>query len=154
MASSLADSCLIWDAHLHPMLVADSSAEHLRQVLDRTRCSKALEAGELVFMTDFTPHEVLLQHESTQRTFFRLVVGNLSVWESQTCSANPLGIQPDAEISHSNKFADVSQADTSLQTPENDPTHQQCANTLVAANSMLFTGFCLLYTSPSPRDRG
>lgn len=107
MTSSVSDSCRVWDTTIDPTWIAsDGDIEHMRKALDRTSKSRSLQAGEMVFMSDLTPHEVLPQASSSERTYFRLIVGKVSVWEAKTCTANPLGTQPDAKITHENKFAE------------------------------------------------
>lgn len=63
-----------------------------------------LDASELCWITDRTPHESLPVPEDTQRQFFRLVVGKIDVWYEQHNTPNPKGILPDAEIVSYNKF--------------------------------------------------
>eukprot|EP01052_Picozoa_sp_SAG31_P035500 SAG31_NODE_4293_length_3375_cov_6.098901_1_plen_1019_part_10 len=107
MASSVDDSCRVWDTSIAPMVIGnDGDIEHLRNVLDRTSESRTLKAGELVFMSDLTPHEVLPQKASSERTYFRLIVGKVSIWDAKISTPNPLGIQPDAEITFEDKFAE------------------------------------------------
>ena len=66
-----------------------------------------LRAGELVWMTDSTPHESMPLARGTMRQYFRLVSGKISVWHSQHSTANPLGTVPpdDVKIAHGDKFA-------------------------------------------------
>ena len=67
--------------------------------------SRLLDAGELLWLTDHTPHEAVPNEtgEAYYRQFFYLTTG-VGVWYSQHNTANPLGIKPDAEISDANKF--------------------------------------------------
>jgi hypothetical protein len=69
---------------------------------------RLLEAGELCWLTDRTPHEALPLTRSTDRVyrqFFRLVVGPVDVWYARHSTPNPRGLQPDARISFEDKFA-------------------------------------------------
>ena len=67
--------------------------------------SRLLDAGELLWLSDHTPHEAVPNEtgEAYYRQFFYLTTG-VGVWYSQHNTANPLGIKPDAEISDANKF--------------------------------------------------
>lgn len=63
-----------------------------------------LEPNTLYWMTDKTPHESCPVKEKVYRQFFRLVVGPIGVWYSKHNTPNPFGVQPDAPISHEDKF--------------------------------------------------
>lgn len=63
-----------------------------------------LNANQLYWCTDRTPHEPLPATHTAPRQFFRLVSGNLSVWYAQHNTSNPLGVQPTAPIVHFSKF--------------------------------------------------
>lgn len=111
MASSVANTCKIWPLQIcKPEQVTDShgSLEHMRESLGEGRL---LGANEMVWFTDTTPHESLPLVSSSPgekyvyRQFFRLVVGPISVWYSKHNTPNPLGVQPDAVISHEDRFA-------------------------------------------------
>jgi hypothetical protein len=106
MASSVADSCRVWDVQIDPEGIGHlGDIEHLRSSLPiQPSLLSELGAGELVWMTDCTPHEALPMKEGQKRQFFRLVVGPLGVWHAQHNTANPLGLQPAAPISGENKF--------------------------------------------------
>jgi len=56
-------------------LIADSPGDNLSGTHD-------MEANQLVWMTDRTPHEVLPQPQSEYRQFFRLVTSSLSIWNA------------------------------------------------------------------------
>jgi hypothetical protein len=112
-ASNVADSCRVWPVLLtNPQEVTDihGGLEHFREYLGT---GETLPANALCWMCDRTPHETLpLQApaddpnaEYVYRQFFRLVVGKIAVWYSKHNTANPCGLQPDAPISHEDKFA-------------------------------------------------
>jgi hypothetical protein len=112
IASNVADSCKVWPVLIeNPDEITDKygGIEHLRKRLGEGKC---LEAGELMWITDRTPHESLpLQAPKydpdakfVYRQFFRLVVGKISVWYSKHNTPNPL-VQPDAPISDEDKFS-------------------------------------------------
>jgi hypothetical protein len=65
-----------------------------------------MKKDTVYWITDKTPHESLPNptDKPIYRQFFRLVVGPVDVWYSQHNTPNPLGIQPDAQIVHYNKF--------------------------------------------------
>ena len=115
MASNVSRSCAVWDAVIiNPEDVTDRHGglpEHMRRFLGEP---KMLGMGELCWFTDRTPHESLPLcappdnpgAKVVQRSFFRLVVGKLSVWYSKHNTPNPMGLLPDCPISHADKFAD------------------------------------------------
>lgn len=95
MASTVSDSCAIW-----PYLVQapeeicgdHGDIEHLRDFLED---EERPAAGELVWMTDRTPHESLPLEEESYRQYFRFVTSDVSVWFAKHSTPNPLGIEPD-----------------------------------------------------------
>ncbi len=101
MASTIAGSCAIWDRYVKvPGPMGD--CEHLRCELGS---GQLLDANELVWLTDRTPHEALPVMETTPRQWFRLVTSLVDVWYRQHSTANRLGIQPPCRIIETNKFA-------------------------------------------------
>jgi len=102
MASNVAGSCKVWNAQIKcpdkvVTDVADSAGhlgdiEHLREELGE---GYMVEAGELIWLTDTTPHESLALPEAAFRQFFRLVTSQVSVWYEAHASKNKLGIKPD-----------------------------------------------------------
>lgn len=78
--------------------------EHLRDYF--TEEPVYLKADEIWWMTDRTPHEALPVQNDTIRTFFRLVVGDVTVWFSKHNTANPLCPLPnDVIVIDTDKFA-------------------------------------------------
>ena len=111
MASNVAESCAVFPALIDaPERVSDKHGgiEHLRELLG---ARYLLGAGELVWMTDRTPHESLplpasrQSRQSRHRQFFRLVVGPISTWYSKHNTPNPRGTLPNAVVSDVDKFA-------------------------------------------------
>ena len=45
-----------------------------------------------------TPHESLPLKEATFRQFFRIVTSNVSLWYKDHSTPNPLGVEPDPEV--------------------------------------------------------
>jgi len=90
MASSVADTSEVWDALVDnrvPGIVdKHGGCEHLRALCGP---GTKLEAGELIWMTDCTPHEALPQNESGLRQFFRVVTPYVSHWYADHSTANP-----------------------------------------------------------------
>ena len=112
MANSINNSCAIWPALIdNPHEVTDEHGgiEHMREFLGEPRL---LQANEMCWFTDRTPHESLpikapendQKATKVYRQFFRLVVGKISIWYSKHNTPNPLGIQPDCIISDEDKF--------------------------------------------------
>ena len=62
--------------------------------------------GEMVWITDCTPHESLPLKAGTSRQYFRLVTSQISIWYADHSTPNPLGIKPPkhVKIVHGNKF--------------------------------------------------
>jgi hypothetical protein len=83
--------------------------EHMRPRLGPPRL---LEAGELCWLTDRTPHEALPlpnDKDRVYRQFFRLVAGPIDVWYARHNTPNPLGLQPEARVSYEDRFAGESE---------------------------------------------
>ncbi len=98
-------NCRIRDDH-GDIIAAHGSIERLRSLIGPP--TKLLEAGEIVWMTDKTPHESLpLPANTTQRRqFFRLVVGTqVTAWFVDHSTPNPnVSIPEHIRIVHGNKF--------------------------------------------------
>lgn len=106
MASNVAGSCAIYPLQItSPADVVDEHGgiEHMRHLLGEP---KLLEAGELCWFTDTTPHESLpiAGDAPVHRSFFRIVVGRISVWYSKHNTPNPTGLAPDAPVSDDDKW--------------------------------------------------
>mmetsp|Transcript_57431 Transcript_57431/g.69104 ORF Transcript_57431/g.69104 Transcript_57431/m.69104 type:complete len:405 (-) Transcript_57431:15-1229(-) len=105
MASSTTDTSEVWDAIVHdgPGIVdGHGGCEHLRSLIG---IGTKLEANDLIWMTDRTPHEALSQRSSGNRQFFRMVTSRVSHWFADHCTPNPSVPLPDHVIVvHGNKF--------------------------------------------------
>jgi hypothetical protein len=98
MGSNVADSCRIWNCKIDdPGEVVGplGDLEHLRSELGE---GETLDAGEVVWMTDATPHESLPLKIGTSRQYFRLVTSDISVWYADHSTPNPLGVVPPPEV--------------------------------------------------------
>ena len=74
-----------------------------------------IQAGELFWMTDRTPHESLELPDGGARSFFRLVTSNVDTWYASHSTPNPLGIQPRAKIARYDKFTGRMTVDEGLE---------------------------------------
>lgn len=95
MASSVDSACAVWDTlveEAHEVVADGGDAEHLRPLLGDG--PHVLKAGELVWLTDRTPHEALPCKDGVYRQFFRLVTPSVSSWFAQHSTPNRLGCQP------------------------------------------------------------
>ena len=65
--------------------------------------------GEMVWITDCTPHESLPLPAGKSRQYFRLVTSDVSVWYADHSTPNPLGIVPpeNVKIVSGNKFDEL-----------------------------------------------
>jgi hypothetical protein len=110
LASNLANTTAVWNCRVHDtfgdMIGKHGSLERCRDILGKP--SKILNAGELVWMTDRTPHESLpVQDLTKRRQFFRLVVGEIGFWFVDHNTVNPTGFKlpSDVKIIRGNKFS-------------------------------------------------
>lgn len=116
MASSVKDTCQVWDAlvdrSVPGMVDGHGGCEHLRNIIGR---GTMLDAGELVWMTDCTPHEAMPQATSGPRQFFRVVGPNISHWYKNHSTANPKVPLPEhVEVVNGNKFQTNDSRDLTL----------------------------------------
>ncbi len=109
IASNMSNTTAVWNCRVHDtfgdIIGKHGSLERCRPVLGKP--SKLLEAGELVWITDRTPHESLpVTDLSRPRQFFRLVVGEISFWFADHSTPNPTGysVPNDVPIVTGNKF--------------------------------------------------
>jgi hypothetical protein len=122
MGSNVAGSTQVWGATQvkRPEYTVGrlGDLEHLRHYLGE---SETLDAGDIVWMTDTTPHESLPLKVGTKRQYFRLVTDHVNVWYENHSTPNPLGIVPDPRVTtvlKGNKFAvgDDDEGDDEYQT--------------------------------------
>jgi len=95
MASNVSKTTKVWNVQVkepHLMVGDLGDIEHLRDELDE---GTILDAGELIWFTDTTPHESLEVLADMHRQYFRLVTSKVSVWYDSHSTKNPLGIVPD-----------------------------------------------------------
>jgi hypothetical protein len=106
ISTNISGSCRIYD---HVWVNSDAgvgpggNVEHLREHLGE---GKLVQASQLWWMSDRSPHESLPVEKDTYRQFFRLVVGPVSVWYADHSTPNSLGVTPpdDCKIVYGNKF--------------------------------------------------
>lgn len=94
MCSNVSSSCRIWNARIREpekMVGPLGDVEHLRDNLGEGRL---LEANQLVWLTDTTPHESLPAEEDGFRQFFRVVASPVALWYTKHSTPNRLGFVP------------------------------------------------------------
>jgi hypothetical protein len=100
MASSVGSTSRVFDAlvdHRIPGIVdVHGGCEHLRRILGHKGAT--LNANELIWMTDRTPHEALPQETAGERQYFRLVTSQVSHWFAKHSTPNPKVPLPDDVI--------------------------------------------------------
>ena len=111
IASSVDDSTALWDALVDSSVpgIVDrlGGIDHLQPLLPETTATK-LRSGELVWMTDRTPHAGLPQAKVRPRTFFRLVMPYVTHWYAAHSTPNPKVQIPDSvTVIEDCKFAAV-----------------------------------------------
>lgn len=109
IASNVSDTTAVWNTRIHDtfgdIIGPHGSLERMRELLGPP--TKRLVAGELVWLSDRTPHESLpLTDTSVRRQFFRLVVGEIGLWFADHNTLNPTGypVPESVPIIHGNKF--------------------------------------------------
>jgi hypothetical protein len=96
MASTVWDSCKVWNAQIsNPKEVVGrlGDIEHFREFLGE---GYTMEANELFWITDTTPHESLPVGRDVYRQYFRFVTSGVSLWYKKHSTENPLGVVPDS----------------------------------------------------------
>ena len=98
MASNVADSTIVWNCAVPRSgdLTGDlGDLSHLRGVLGK---GKLLKRGELLWITDLTPHASMPLPAGVHRQYFRLVTSDVSVWyaDHSTPNPNPSIVPPDS----------------------------------------------------------
>eukprot|EP00977_Amphora_coffeiformis_P028079 scaffold34688_cov234-Amphora_coffeaeformis.AAC.8 len=106
IASNQDDSTQVWDALVDRTIpgIVDrhGGCEHLRGLVGP---GTKLGAGDLVWMTDCTPHEAMPQTTAGVRQFFRLVMPYVSHWYADHSTVNPkVPVPPSVTVIHGNKF--------------------------------------------------
>jgi len=100
MCTNVSNSCALWPYTInHPEEVvnADGSCENLRPFLSPKE-RVLMEANQLYWIADCTPHETLASKSPVYRQFFRLIVGDISAWYEEHSTKNELGFQPPKSV--------------------------------------------------------
>jgi hypothetical protein len=105
-ASSVANTSVVYNALIDKSIpgIVDKhgNCEHLRRFIGP---GTKLEAGQLIWMTDRTPHEAIPQEEGGHRQFFRVVTSKVSHWFAQHSTPNPnVPLPSDVIVVEENKF--------------------------------------------------
>eukprot|EP00591_Stephanopyxis_turris_P000183 CAMPEP_0195521074 /NCGR_PEP_ID=MMETSP0794_2-20130614/17892_1 /TAXON_ID=515487 /ORGANISM="Stephanopyxis turris, Strain CCMP 815" /LENGTH=475 /DNA_ID=CAMNT_0040650541 /DNA_START=55 /DNA_END=1482 /DNA_ORIENTATION=- len=105
-ASNVDNTSEVWDAlvdkNVEGIVDRHGGCEHLRRFIGP---GTKLQANELVWMTDCTPHEALVQETSGYRQFFRVVTSHISHWFANNSTKNSLVSLPDhVVVINENKF--------------------------------------------------
>mmetsp|Transcript_18520 Transcript_18520/g.34481 ORF Transcript_18520/g.34481 Transcript_18520/m.34481 type:complete len:402 (+) Transcript_18520:146-1351(+) len=113
-ASNQSGTSRVWNALVDssvPGIVNNGGGcEHLRPWIGK---ATELEAGELIWMTDRTPHEAIVQESPGHRQFFRLVMPYVNHWYSDHSTPNPKVPLPDTvKIVEGDKFKKYAIAST------------------------------------------
>lgn len=108
LASNVDNSTQVWDALVDRTVpgIVDryGGCEHLRRLLP-DNIATTLGAGDLIWMTDCTPHEALPALASGTRQFFRLVMPNVSHWYADHSTPNPkVPLPKHVTVIRGNKF--------------------------------------------------
>eukprot|EP00091_Calanus_sinicus_P011195 TRINITY_DN25410_c0_g1_i1.p1 TRINITY_DN25410_c0_g1~~TRINITY_DN25410_c0_g1_i1.p1 ORF type:complete len:182 (-),score=51.59 TRINITY_DN25410_c0_g1_i1:91-636(-) len=97
LASSIPSSCRAWNCGVEPPAIGSlGDIEHMREALPGPGFE--LEAGQLYWLTDRTPHESMALPQGAHRQFFRIVTSQVSLWYKDHSTPNPLGVEPDPTI--------------------------------------------------------
>lgn len=95
MASNTRMSTAVWNCRVHDtfgdVVGPLGSLERCRDLLGEP--TKVLEAGELIWISDRTPHESLPLLEDANRQYFRLVIGEIAYWFADHNTTNPTGFR-------------------------------------------------------------
>lgn len=100
MGSNISNSCRAWNDYVEN----PDEGGSLEDRENNFGKPIYMDANTLYWMTDGTPHEALPVKESQYRQFFRLVTNNVDLWYDEHSTSNPLGVEPDCEVIHENKF--------------------------------------------------
>jgi hypothetical protein len=126
MASNVDDSTRVWNCEIvnsEDVVNTLGDLEHLRPFLGS---GNLLRSGEMVWMSDTTPHESLPLKQGTRRQYFRLVTSNVSVWYEEHSTPNPLGVEPpeDVIILKGSKFREDIEDEKSVSDEEERETRE------------------------------
>ncbi|KAJ3243405.1 hypothetical protein HDU77_010427 [Chytriomyces hyalinus] len=105
--SNMAGTSRVWDCLIedHDKVAGHlGDIGHLRKLIGGNEAGTLLDAGEIVWMTDRTPHESVPQPKSGFRQFFRIVTSEVSGWYEEHNTPSELGVAPNCDIVKGNKF--------------------------------------------------
>lgn len=112
--SNLANTTAVWNCKIRDdhgdIIGPHGSIERIRDILGPP--TRTLEAGEIVWLSDKTPHESLPLPQTSsnspppRRQFFRLVLGEVTAWFADHCTPNPIRnyIPSSVRIVRGNKY--------------------------------------------------
>lgn len=116
------------DPKAHPLSIGElGDCEHYRGLVEHSRYT--LPKNELVWMSDLTLHESLPLTETTNRQYFRLVVGEISAWYAAHSTSNPKWPLPgNVQVVRDSKFlpSAESQADVPMDAAPNTGAPKVC----------------------------
>jgi len=100
MASTTSGTCRLWDATLRASGLVGrlGDVEHLRHALCARVPCWTMQAKELFWLRDDTPHESCAPPDDGFRQYFRLVTSDIALWYAAHSTANPLGIEPPSTV--------------------------------------------------------
>ena len=109
LASTVDDSTALWDGLVDSSVPGitnrQGGIDHLKPFLPDWAATK-LRAGELVWLTDCTPHEALPQTTGGPRSFFRLVMSDVTHWYAAHSTPNPkVPLPANVKVIEDSKFA-------------------------------------------------
>jgi len=115
MASNVSASTRIWATELprartgggeDALVPLGGRCDHLRSALDAHAACIEPRAGELMWISDATPHESLRVQVGVERSYFRLVTSDVSVWWARHSTPNPrVAPPPHVRVIEQDKFA-------------------------------------------------
>jgi len=111
MASSVSNTSRLYDAivdnnSVSGIVDAHGGCEYLRPLFGHKGTN--LKEGQLIWMTDRTPHEALPQESAGVRQFFRLVTSEVSHWFAKHSTPNPnVHLPGHVVVIYGDKFEDV-----------------------------------------------
>jgi hypothetical protein len=99
----------VWDTlvdnKIHGIVDEHGGCEHLRGIIGP---GTKLQAEELIWMTDCTPHEALPQEDPGFRQFFRVITPYISHWYADDSTPNPnVSLPESVKVVHGSKFEHV-----------------------------------------------
>lgn len=105
-ASSVPNTSVVYNAlidkNIPGIVDKHGSCEHLRRFIGP---GTKLDAGQLIWITDRTPHEAIPQEEGGNRQFFRVVTSKVSHWFAHHSTPNPnVALPSDVIVVEGSKF--------------------------------------------------